>query len=64
MSGASQDSEALVQALKNMIADADIRKRMGLAARQRAIQEFDASIVNQQLAHKLTQFYQERFNHV
>lgn len=59
-----KNSEALVQALKNMIADADIRKRMGLAARQRAIQEFDASIVNQQLTHKLTQFYQERFNHV
>jgi len=41
-----KDTEALVQALRRLIGDADLRNRMGAASRERALRSFDADVVN------------------
>ena len=43
---AAKDADALAAKLAELVTDAELRRRMGQAARQRAVREYDANIVN------------------
>jgi glycosyltransferase involved in cell wall biosynthesis len=45
---APRDAPALAQAIARLVADADLRRRLGLASRQRVLQHFDLGIVAEQ----------------
>lgn len=42
----AKDSDALAQAMRRLIEDPELRRRMGAASRERAVRSFDAAIVN------------------
>lgn len=45
-----RDVQALLESLKKLLGDPDLAERMGKAARQRCIQQFDANIINKKVA--------------
>lgn len=53
-----RDEEALGEALSRLLSDSGLRRRMGRAARQRAIEQFDAMYVNQAVVNEYSRQFQ------